>query len=170
MSAADSGSYEPGAQDRSPKNRDQGLEQDPRDIFISYSHVDKEWVDDYLVLRLQTAGLTIFEDDRDFAYGVDIQLSIRQGVQRCRHLLAVVSPAWNESAWTEYESILAIARDPTGENRGIIPVKIRPCTIPDRIKKLLAVDLTNIDNRDKELAKLFRQLGVREDVISLAKI
>ncbi|TEU19311.1 MAG: hypothetical protein E3J21_04170 [Anaerolineales bacterium] len=40
------------------------------DVFISYSHTDKEWVHGWLLPRLETADLQVCIDFRDFDVGV----------------------------------------------------------------------------------------------------
>ncbi len=42
---------------------------DSYDIFISYSHLDSEWVKDWLVPRLEAAGLSVCIDYSDFEIG-----------------------------------------------------------------------------------------------------
>ena len=39
------------------------------DVFISYSHVDKAWVNGELLPRLEEAGLKVCIDQRDFRPG-----------------------------------------------------------------------------------------------------
>lgn len=39
------------------------------DAFISYSHTDRSWVHNWLLPQLETAGLNVCIDTRDFAVG-----------------------------------------------------------------------------------------------------
>ena len=46
---------------------------EPYDVFISYSHVNTQWVWESLLPRLENAGLRVCIDKRDFAIGVPSQ-------------------------------------------------------------------------------------------------
>jgi hypothetical protein len=64
------------------------------DIFISYSHRDRAWVTSELMPRLETAGLRVCIDDRDFKYGVASQINMEDGIEQSRHVVAVLTPNW----------------------------------------------------------------------------
>ena len=42
----------------------------PYDIFISHSPADQDWVEDWLLPRLEAAGLDVAIPSRDFDIGV----------------------------------------------------------------------------------------------------
>lgn len=128
------------------------------DVFISYSHDDGTWVWDELLPRLEGEGLKVCIDDRDFEIGVPILSNIEQAVDNSRHTLIVLTPAWVESAWTEFESLLAGAADPAGRRRKLFPLKLKPCEPPSRIAMLAHADFTQSHDRADQFARLLRQL------------
>src|SRR5256885_1881757 len=94
------------------------------DAFISYSHHDRDWVWKELMPRLEGAGLRVIIDERDFEIGVPSLVNIERAVERSRHTLAVLTPAWLESQWAEFESLLLGAADPAGRKNKLIPLML----------------------------------------------
>ena len=128
------------------------------DIFISYSHTERPWVQDTLLPRLEQAGLTTCVDYRDFEYGVPSLVNIERAVDSSRHTLAVMTPAWLESAWTELESLLVGTADPAGRKRRLVPIMLQPCQPPARIAILTYADFTQPESHDAAFARLVAQL------------
>jgi hypothetical protein len=88
------------------------------DVFISYSHDDQEWVREQLLPTLERAGLRAIIDYRDFEVGAPLLETIAQAVEQSRHTLLVMTPAWVESEWADFESLLAGTADPTSGSFG----------------------------------------------------
>jgi len=128
------------------------------DVFISYSHADQEWVRGELLPRLEEAGLKVIIDHRDFEVGVPILVNIERAVDNGRHTLIVLTPAWIESQWTDFESLLAGTADPAGRRRKLIPLMYKPCHPPARIAMLTYADFTQPDDRANQFSRLLRQL------------
>jgi hypothetical protein len=129
------------------------------DVFISYSQADIGWVQGELLPLLEAADLKVFIDFRDFVPGEASLTSTEQGVGESRHTLVVLTPAWIESEWREFESVLAGTSDPAGRRRRVVPLKLAACQPPPRIAMLVGVDLTNPARREQEMARLLRGLG-----------
>lgn len=128
------------------------------DIFISYSHADRFWVWDILLPRLEGAGLRVCIDDRDFKVGVPLLTNIEEAVEKSRHTLIVLTPAWIESQWTEFESLLVATTDPAGRRARLLPLLLIPCQPPLRIRMLVYSDFTQVDQHDQQFTRLIRQL------------
>jgi hypothetical protein len=128
------------------------------DVFISYSHTDKDWVQGQLLPWLEKAGLKVIIDSRDFEVGVASIVNMERAVDNSRHTLVVLTPAWVNSAWTEFESLLISTADPTGRSRRILPLMLQQCKPPARISMLTYADFTNLDRCGEEMARLLRSL------------
>jgi hypothetical protein len=78
------------------------------DVFVSYSHQDPDltWVRQELVPRLRAAGLRVCLDTDSFRLGAPIVLEMGRAVEGSRYTLAVLTPEYLESAFTELESVL----------------------------------------------------------------
>jgi hypothetical protein len=135
------------------------------DIFISYSHRDKEWVCNWLLPRLETAEFKVCIDYRDFIAGSTIPQNIERAVTRSRHTLAVLTPAWADSEWSEIESLLARHGDPAARRRRLIPLLLKPCPgqLPLRIEVLSYADFTDPGQHELQFEHLRRQLQTPED-------
>ncbi len=126
----------------------------PYDAFISYSHADAEWVFGCLAPRLKAEGLTLCTDQEAFAVGVPILRNIEDAVAACRHTILVLTEAWVQSRWTQFEALLAQTEDPAGAYQRILPVLRQPCAPPRRIGMLTYADLTGGADDDVEFGKL----------------
>ena len=84
------------------------------DVFISYSHADREWVHAWLTPHLEASGLRVCLDSRDFDVGVPSLVNMERAVERSRKTLLVLTPAWVESDWANFESLLSQTEDPSG--------------------------------------------------------
>jgi photosystem II stability/assembly factor-like uncharacterized protein len=133
------------------------------DIFVSHSAADRGWVAEWLIPRLEAAGLAVAVSYRDFLPGAALLDSIEQVVAASRHALVVVTPAWTADEWNAYEARLTHAFDPNARRRKLIPVRLKPCAAPDcllprAIADLVMADFTDPRRWDVELARLIRTL------------
>lgn len=124
------------------------------DAFIGYSHHDKDWVDSWLLPRLEAAGLCVCIDYRDFEPGLPSLVNMENAVERSRKTLIVLTPAWVESEWTTFESLLVQTDDPAGRRARIIPLRLEPCKPPKRIAMLTYLDFTQPTEAQFQLQRL----------------
>jgi len=129
------------------------------DVFVSYSHKDIVWVRDTLLPRLEQEGLRVCVDYRDFEIGVPSLVNMERAVDHSRHTLLVLTPAWVESEWTEFESLLAGTADPAGRRQKLIPLMIEPCKPPPRIAMLTCADFAEPSDYTEQFNRLLRQLA-----------
>lgn len=128
------------------------------DIFISYSHADHGWVWNSLLPRLESVGLRVCIDNRDFKIGVPLLTNMEAAVERSRHTLIVMTPAWLQSEWTEFESLLVATTDPAGRRARLLPLMLISCQLPLRLQMLVYSDFTQVDQHDQQFERLVRQL------------
>jgi hypothetical protein len=112
------------------------------DAFISYSHCDREWVQGWLLPQLEKAGLRVCIDFRCFEPGAPILTEMERAVVESRKTLLVLTPGYLASEWAEFENILASTLDPAARRRRVIPLLLRPCELPLRIRTLTYLDFT----------------------------
>jgi hypothetical protein len=129
------------------------------DVFVSYSHADRAWVWDELLPGLESAGLRVCIDDRDFKIGEPILTNIERASTESHRTLVVLSPAWLSSEWTELEALLLQSNDPSGRRVRLLPVLLEPCELPRRIAMLHLADFTQHEGRASGVARLARQLA-----------
>lgn len=124
------------------------------DVFISYSHRDSEWVRNWLLPRLEEAGLRACIDFRDFEVGVPSLVNMERAAERSRKTLLVLTPNWIESEWTNFEALLVQTGDPSGLRRRILPLMRERCQPPKRIAMLTYADFTAPGRWESELQRL----------------
>lgn len=132
---------------RSPKMSSFKRLQRNWDVFVSYSHVDYEWVHHELVpwLRQHHFEVLVDEDFRGGEFGVE---QMEKGVVGSKRVLAVFSPDYFRSEWSTLESVMAQCLDPAGRERKLVPVLFRDCTIPLRLSVLHYRDLSDGDREE----------------------
>jgi len=124
------------------------------DAFISYSHRDKDWVQGWLLPRLEQAGLRICIDFRDFEPGLPSLVNMENAIERSHKTLIVLTPEWIASEWTTFESLLIQTDDPTGRRQRLIPLLLKPCTLPKRIAMLTYLDFSEASEIESQFARL----------------
>ena len=129
-----------------------------RDVFVSYSHKDSDWVRNWLLPRLEGAGLRVCIDFRDFEIGTPSLVNMERAVESCRTTLLVLTPDWTRSEWTRFEAMLVQTDDPIGVRRRTLPLLLRPCEIPKRIAMLTYADFTNAEVWESQLRRLLGAL------------
>jgi hypothetical protein len=130
------------------------------DVFISYSHVNEDWVEHTLLKTLEDAGLRACIDFRDFAVGRPAIINMQDAALQSRHTILVVTEAWIKSEWTLFESLLTRTKDPAGLTQRTIPLRLERVDLPDFISMLTWVDFTREDRREIAWKRLFDALSM----------
>jgi len=128
------------------------------DVFISYSQPERQWVEEWLVPRLEQAGLRVAVDYLDFTVGMPRIDNIERAVVHSRRTIVVMTPDWLESEWNAFEALLLRTTDPAARQRKLLPVLLIPCEPPDVIAALETVDLTVERHWEKQLGRLTRDI------------
>lgn len=130
------------------------------DVFISYSHVDEQWVEHTLLKTLEDAGLRVCIDFRDFAVGRPAIVNMEDAVLNSRHTVLVLTESWIKSEWTLFEGLLVQTSDPGALRQRMIPLRVKPVeSLPARIAMLTWVDFTRADRQEIAWKQLFTALS-----------
>ena len=130
------------------------------DVFLSYRHQepDKSWVRSTLVPRLEADGLRVFVDYKSFRLGRPLVLEMERAVMESRYTLAILSPTYLESNFTELEGVLA---QHLGLEKGqyrLLAAIHQECTPRLGIRANLMLDMTRDNEFDMNLDRLIYQL------------
>jgi hypothetical protein len=91
------------------------------DVFISYSSVDKPYVEP-LVIALETAGISVWFDKKSMEWGDSLRSEIDRGLLACRYGIVVFSKAFlAKKKWTEHELSALFAKEEPGK-KVILPI------------------------------------------------
>ncbi|MGB8645457.1 MAG: toll/interleukin-1 receptor domain-containing protein [Anaerolineae bacterium] len=123
------------------------------DVFISYALEDGEWVVGWLKPRFQQVGLKVLDQD-GFDIGFSQLRNIENAVLQSAHTLLVLSPAWLESKWGAFQSLLAHDSQLSGVSGRILPIIYQPCQLPRHIEMLTKADLSREETRDQDFDRL----------------
>jgi hypothetical protein len=115
-----------------------------KEFFISYNKADKNWAE-WVAWVLEDAGHTTVIQAWDFPAGANFVLEMQQATTNCAHTIAMLSPNYLGSLFTQAEWSAAFAKDPTGKSRKLIPVRVESCELPDYLRTIIYCDLVGLE-------------------------
>jgi hypothetical protein len=135
------------------------------DVFLSYrqQEPDRSWVRQTLRPRLEAAGLRVCIDYRDFRLGEPLVLEMARAVEESRYTLAILSPAYLASNFTELENVLAEHLGLERSERRLLAVLRQPCTPRLGMRARLWLDMTVDDEFELNVERLVYELRLSPD-------
>lgn len=126
------------------------------DVFISYRHVpaDRAWVKKKLVPALRASELNVCLDDSCFRLGRPIMMEMERAVLESRYTLAVFSPDYNDSGFTELENIMAQHLGLETQKVRFIGLIYRECKTELRFRASLMLDMREKDEFDENVKRI----------------
>jgi predicted MPP superfamily phosphohydrolase len=144
-------------QKQTPYHLEKKKPETPYDIFISYSHVNSEWIQKALIPTLlqceRSDGerLRIFLHDVSTIQGIEHwDSTISNNIQACLHFLPIFSADFFESEMCILELDWALSRDPYQRNGIIVPLKCQKTEVPFEYGAIKCID-ASIDNFSERL-------------------
>jgi len=92
------------------------------DVFISHAGEDKEEVVRPLALALRARGLHVWYDEFEMRIGDNLRRKIDRGLATCRFGIVVLSKAFFEKGWPNYELDGLVTREVSGARQLILPI------------------------------------------------
>ncbi|MGE0684496.1 MAG: toll/interleukin-1 receptor domain-containing protein [Candidatus Binatia bacterium] len=117
------------------------------DVFISYSHLDRPWVEQELLPRIENADLKVCIFYRDFRIGLFSQINMEEAAKNSRHTIAVLTQNWVDSDWSQFGALVAILNDPVRRSQRLIPLLLKDCRLPERIRLRTYADFRVVDEQ-----------------------
>lgn len=115
------------------------------DVFVSYRHTepDRTWVRQVLTPRLESEGITVCLDVRVFRLGRPVLREMERAVLDSTFTLSVLTPAYEESGFTDVERIMAQHLDAEERRARWLAVILAP--VPMRLldRYRLALDVSD---------------------------
>lgn len=128
------------------------------DAFVSYSHHDLLWVKDFLIPRLESHGIKVCVDYRDFLIGIPAIENMARAVENSRKVILVMTPSWISSEWTTFEGLLSQTVDPAAIRQKTLPLMLKDCPLPLRLNFLTYADFRDSTQWDSVLDKLTKSI------------
>ena len=114
-----------------------------RDFFISYTQVSRPWAE-WIAVQLEAAGYSTVLQAWDFRPGRDFLHEMQQATSTAGRTIAVLSPAYFGSKFSEAEWRAAFVKDPTGELGLLVPVRVQPYEPPGLLASRVYIDLVDV--------------------------
>jgi hypothetical protein len=130
------------------------------DVFVSYRRrePDRSWVQDRLVPRLRGDGIAVCLDDDCFRLGAPLILEIERAVVTSRYTLAVLTPAYVRSGFTELENVMAEHLGLERAERRLLAVMREPTEPRLGIRMRLSLDMADDSRFEAAVRRLSEQL------------
>lgn len=119
-------------------------DEDRKDFFISYNQADKAWAE-WIAWELEAAGHTTIIQAWDFPPGGNFVLEMHQAAKEARRTIAVLSPDYLTSRFTQPEWAAAFAQDPTGAKGILVPVRVREVDLEGLLGQIIYLNLIGLD-------------------------
>jgi len=110
-----------------------------KDFFVSYSSPDKEWAE-WIAFQLEAHNHSTVLQAWDWGPGSNFIFEMQKAARTCERTILVLSPAFLEAIFTQPEWAQAFRRDPTGEKRILIPIRIQECELEGFFGPLVYID------------------------------
>lgn len=136
---------------------------DPVDFFISYNQADRAWAE-WIAWQLEASGYSTLLQAWDFLAADNFVLAMQRATQRARRTLAVLSKEYLAAEFTQPEWAAAFARDPTGKERRLLPVRVADCQPDGLLAPIVYIDLVGLAEepaRERLLAQVGATVGKR---------
>ncbi len=130
-----------------------------QDFFISYNRADKNWAE-WIAWQLEDAGYSTAIQAWDFRPGSNFVLEMQKAATEAQRTMAVLSPDYLNSLFTQPEWAAAFAQDPTGAKRTLLTVRVRECELKGLLAQIVYVDLVG---SDETAAREILLAGVQTD-------
>lgn len=115
-----------------------------KDFFISYNKADRTWAE-WIAWQLEAHGYTTIIQAWDFGAGSNFILGMQQAASTTRCTIAVLSPDYLTSLYTQPEWAAAFVQDPTGQQRTLLPVRVRLCELRGLFASIVYLNLIDLD-------------------------
>jgi hypothetical protein len=129
------------------------------DVFLSYSSADKVWVND-LYEFLKSSGYRVCYDVTDFPYGCCIPKAIADAVSGSNKVIAIVSPSYVKSRWTEMEYVMSVRQilDMEAPRDSLLPILYKPCKMPLQLKCFRYIDYSAFCLKPRSRRNIYEQI------------
>ena len=115
-----------------------------RDFFISYTSADIRWAE-WIAWQLEEAQYATILQAWDFRPGMNFVLEMDKASSLARCTLVVLSPDYLSARYTQPEWAVAFRRDPKGEQRAVLPVRVQNCEVEGLLGPIVYIDLIDLE-------------------------
>ncbi|MEX2304426.1 MAG: FxSxx-COOH system tetratricopeptide repeat protein [Bryobacterales bacterium] len=118
-------------------------------FFVSYTGADSQWAE-WIAWHLEANGYTVVIQAWDFRPGSNFVLDMDSAAALAERTIAVLSPRYHASKFTQPEWAAAFARDPTGEKGLLLPVQIEKSQLDGLLRQIVHIDLAGLSKQQAQ--------------------
>ena len=111
-----------------------------------------------LIPRLESEGLQVFVDYKTFRLSALLIKEMERGVEQSRYTLAVLTPAYLDSNFTELENVLAEHLSMENQERRLLIIMREPCKPRLGLRARLWLDMTDAELFETNVQRLVTEL------------
>jgi tetratricopeptide (TPR) repeat protein len=115
-----------------------------KDFFISYNRHDRAWAE-WIAWQLENEGYTTVVQAWDFHAGDNFVLDMDRAARVAQRTIAVLSPDYLTSHFTQPEWAAAFVQDPNGQHGTVLPVRVKECDLTGLLAAIAYIDLVSKD-------------------------
>ena len=121
------------------------------DFFISFNQADRDWAD-WIAWTLAEAGHQVWYQNWDIRTGHNFVIEMDEALKENRQIVAVLSDNFLRAGFPKAEWAAAFSEDPTGQNRKLLPVRVRECKPRGLLAAISYTDLIGLSETDAKTA------------------
>jgi hypothetical protein len=114
-----------------------------KNFFISYNNTDKEYAQ-RIADWLDQAHFTTILQANNFVAGSNFVSEIHTALEQAQRIILVLSPDYLTAPFPEAEWMAAFAKNPTNEDRKLIPVRVCECEPVGLLRPIVYIDLVGL--------------------------
>ncbi|MGI4736082.1 MAG: toll/interleukin-1 receptor domain-containing protein [Janthinobacterium lividum] len=126
-------------------------------FFISYNHLDKGWAE-WIAWVIEERGHKARIQAWDFLPGNSFVQEMQESLNDFKAVICVLTNNFLNSKFTAAEWQTAFAKDPIGEKRLLIPIRVEDCKPDSLLSTRIYIDLvgkTRVEARDLIVSGIF---------------
>ena len=120
-----------------------GQDQYSYDVFISYNQANEDWALDWLLPHLEKTGIRVATRYETRVLGAPKIENVERAVDSSRRTIVVLTPEWLDDEWNEFEALLVMGEDLAARKRKLVPLLLKPCTVPRTMEGREPADFTD---------------------------
>jgi hypothetical protein len=133
---------------------------EPLHFFVSYTQARSAWAE-WMAWELERGGYRVVIQAWDFTPGSNWTHEMQEATTRAERVVAVLSPAYLDSAHGQVEWEAFYAKDPLGQQGLLLPVRVAEVDPPGLLRTRVYVDLVGLDEASARTALLTAARGGR---------
>jgi hypothetical protein len=121
-----------------------------KDFFISYNNADKDWAE-WIAWILEESNYSVVIQAWDFRPGANFVWEMHKAATETHKTIAVLSKSYLNAEYTHSEWAAAFTRDPRGQQRTLIPIRVRECKPTGLLASHVYVNLVGLSEHDARM-------------------